>query len=456
MLECGPHAVSLGDLSMQPHHGRPRAALHAVFATSSLLLCAALLAGCSKQSLPLSPIRARTTANASDDPQISGGTRKDVIVVTLADGVDGAAIASAYNATLVSNGWGLAGLRPNGNQTSDELLARVSKDERVLTAEKNAPVETAEARQKSWAFDDGYGSPEACEYQPGASSCNLHDALLVSRGAGVKISVLDTGAELDHPWIRDRIAGGWDFVDNDADPTDARDGVDNDGDGDVDEGAGHGTHVAGILGVVAPDAQLEIVRVLDSDGRGDMLLLAQGIRWSIAHGVKVLNMSLGGPTKSPAVTMAMEEAVEAGVICVAAAGNGGLSSAVEFPANYHCVIGVTALDAGDVLASFSSAGSSVGICAPGVSVRSSYLNGCYALWSGTSMATPWVAGGAALIYSKDPSLSRNQVIARIEDTGRAIWKQNPGLRGSLGGGALDLGAALSENSGGAKVASVPE
>ena len=355
--------------------------------------------------------------------------------------MDADALATTYGATVTGNGWKVAGLKPGTNQTSDQLLAAVSKDPRVVTAEKNALVESAEARQKSWAFDDGWGSPEACEYQAATVSSNLDAALSVSRGAGVKISVLDTGAERDHPWIRDRIVDGWDFVENDADPSDVGDGLDNDWDGDVDEAAGHGTHVAGILGVVAPDAQLEIVRVLDSEGRGDMLAVAQGIRWSVAHGAKVLNMSLGGPTKSPAVTLAMEEAVAAGVVCVAAAGNGGTAGAVEFPANYHCVIGVAALD-GDQLAAFSSRGSQIGICAPGVAIRSSYLHGCYALWSGTSMAAPWVAGGAALIYSKDPTLSRNQVISRIEDTGRAIWKQNQGLRTSLGGGALDLGAAL--------------
>jgi serine protease len=158
-------------------------------------------------------------------------------------------------------------------------------------------------------------------------------------------------------------------------------------------------------------------------------------------------MSLGGTAKSEAVTLAIEDAVMAGVVCVAAAGNCGPTGAVEFPANYHCVIGVAALDAGDKLASFSASGSQVGICAPGVSIRSSFLDAGYALWSGTSMAVPWVAGGAALVYSKYPTLSRNQVIARIEETGRPIWKQNPGLRTSLGGGALDLAAALSKGSG---------
>lgn len=443
------HAVSLGGFMMHHHHGRPRAARSAVLSTSALVFCAALLASCAKQPLPLTPdSRSRAaTFESNVDPHADGvASRKEIIVVTLVEGADASALAETYGATLTSNSWRIAGLKPAPNLSSDDLLVSVAKDPRVLTAEKNSSVETAESRQKSWAFDDGWGSPETCTNQAATSACNLEDALLESRGAGVKVSVLDTGAELNHPWLRDGIAGGWDFIENDPDPSDTRNGLDDDYDGEIDEGAGHGTHVAGVLRVVAPDAQLEIVRVLDSDGRGDMLAVAQGIRWSIAHGVKVLNMSLGGTAKSEAVTLAMEDAVLAGVICVAAAGNCGPSGAVEFPANYHCAIAVAALDAGDKLAAFSANGSQIGICAQGVSIRSSFIDGGYALWSGTSMATPWVAGGAALVCSKYPGASRNQVIERIEGTGRPIWKQNPGLRGSLGGGALDLAAALSKNS----------
>lgn len=450
MLECRPHAVSLGEFSMYRHPGRPRAAIQAAFPTSLLLVCAALFSGCSGQRLPMSPVAATATTSSETDPddQTAAGYRKETVLVTLADGVDGAAVAASYNATVTRNGWRVAGLKPGYDETADDLLAKVAKDPRVLTAEKNAPVETAESRQKSWAFDDGWGSPEACESQPATTACNLQEAQLQSRGAGVKISVLDTGAELDHPWIRDRISGGWDFVDNDADPSEVIDGVDNDYDGDLDEGAGHGTHVAGLLKMVAPDAELAIVRVLDSEGRGDMLMVAQGIRWSVANGAKVLNMSLGGTVKSPAVTMAMEEAVTAGVICVAAAGNSGPTEVVEFPASYHCVIGVAALDQADRLASFSAHGTEIGICAPGVSIRSSFAGGGYAVWSGTSMAVPWVAGGAALVFSKYPEMSRNQVVGRLVENGRAIWRQNPGLRSGLGGGALDLGAALGGAGGG--------
>lgn len=426
---------------MRHHHGRPRAAWpSAIVALLFLFAVAWVSSGCSGQRLPMAPA-ARGT-DLQQQTAITSGSRKETVVITVAEDQDAVAVAATYGATLVGNGWRVAGLKPGIGQSADDLLCAVSRDQRVLTAEMNSLVESAETRQKSWAFDDGWGSAEACEYQPATASCNLQPALLVSRGQGVLVAVLDTGAELTHPWIQSRVAGGWDFVDGDADPTDAADGIDNDWDGDVDEGWGHGTHVAGTIGIAAPDAGLLMVRVLDSDGRGDMMGVAQAIRWSVANGAKVINMSLGGPVKSDAVKLALDEAYAAGVVGVAAAGNWGASTPVEFPACYRQTIGVAAIDADDRLASFSSYGSYVGICAPGVAIRSSYRNGGYALWSGTSMAAPWVSGGAALLFSKHHDWSRGQVSDRLETTGRPIWKMNPTLRLSLGGGALDLGAAL--------------
>src|SRR5262249_18525219 len=155
---------------------------------------------------------------------------------------------------------------------------------------------------------------------------------------------------------------------------------------------GHGTHVAGVVSVVAPDAQLLIVRVLDSEGRGSMMNVARGIRWAVANGARVINLSLGGLTRSEAVELALTEASTAGVACIAAAGNEAGPIPAEYPATSHYATAVAAIDASDILAPFSSYGDFVDICAPGVSVRSSYINAGYALWSGTSMSAPWVSG----------------------------------------------------------------
>src|SRR5205823_5202141 len=134
--------------------------------------------------------------------------------------------------------------------------------------------------------------------------------------------IIDTGCDLNHPDLFRSIVGGWDFVDNDASPTDVKDNIDNDRNGAIDEAFGHGTHVAGIIHLVAPDAQLLIVRVLDADGRGNMVDVAAGIRWAVNQGAKVINLSLGSSTHSgDALEHALDEAVTRGVVVVAAAGN---------------------------------------------------------------------------------------------------------------------------------------
>src|SRR5262245_40096125 len=328
------------------------------------------LAGCSAERMPLAP----TSAPIGRTSGVTSCWKKNLVAVTLAPGQDAAAVATDHGTTLNGNSWRVAGLEvPPGHLPSD-LIAELSLDPRVESAELDSPVETAETRQKSWAFDDGLGSPIACTTQPATTSCGLPQALQASRGQGILIAALDTGAELTHPMLQGHVAGGFDFVEGDADPSEGSYGVDMDGDGLVDEARGHGTHVAGVVSVVAPDAQLLIVRVLDSEGRGSMMNVARGIRWAVANGARVINLSLGGLTRSEAVELALTEASTAGVACIAAAGNEAGPIPAEYPATSHYATAVAAIDASDILAPFSSYGDFVDICAPGVSVRSSYIN----------------------------------------------------------------------------------
>src|SRR6185369_5180134 len=161
-----------------------------------LLVTTSSLVGCSRRLSPTSPAADGSAIDRATRPASNG--RKERVVVTLVSDQDGPPLAAAYGATLVANGWRVAGLKPALGQSADDLVTVVSRDPRVLTAEKDTPVECAEARQKSWAFDDGWGSAEACEDQPATYSCNLSPALQVSRGAGVLVAMLDTGGELTH------------------------------------------------------------------------------------------------------------------------------------------------------------------------------------------------------------------------------------------------------------------
>ncbi len=365
------------------------------------------------------------------------------VMVTLAPGVDAEEFGQDYGATLDQNDSpGLTTYWPATGESPDDLANRMRLDSRVITSERNGYLETAESRQQSWAFDDGLGSMMTYTEQPAALAIGLDAAQLVSRGAGVLVAILDTGAELNHPALAGRVAGGWDFISGDADPTDQPDGIDNDGDGLIDEARGHGTHVAGIVARTAPDARLLIVRVLDADGRGDMLSVASGIRWAIDHGARVINLSLGMLRPSEAIENLLAQAEANGIVCVTSAGNWGADDPVEYPASSPHAVAVAAVDADRHAATFTSHGSFVSLSAPGVAIRSAYFGGRYVLWSGTSMAAPFVSGAAALLLSLHPLWNRQQVMDRLAATAVSLDELNPEMAGELGAGELDAAAAL--------------
>lgn len=419
--------------ALRPHRGTASCSLIDVRWIAALLV----VCGCSANHLPLAPSQQARVAT----PATVGGNGHDDVEVTVSPGVDAQGVANAYGATLRGNAsWRCATLIPADGVTADGLIAQLAVDTRIESAEKVVTAETAESRQQSFSFDDGWGSPQACLLQPSAVVLGLDVAHSVAGGGGVRVAIIDTGVDANHPALSSHIVGGWDFVDNDPDPTDQADGIDNDGDGHVDEAYGHGTHVAGIVNLTAPDAVLLVARVLDSEGHGDMLDVARAIRWAVANGAKVINLSLGSLTKSDAVTVALSEANDAGVICVAAAGNEASDNPAEFPASSHYVVAVAAVDGDDVPAPFSSYGDFVEICAPGVAVRSTFPGGAYAIWSGTSMSAPFVSGGFALLVPFHPDWSEKRLQDRLTGTARRI--SQVGFHSGLGAGALDLGAAL--------------
>ncbi len=222
-------------------------------------------------------------------------------------------------------------------------------------------------------------------------------AWATARGAGVRVAVIDTGIDKDHPDLAANVAGGVNFVRKGRKPANSS---------AWDDDNGHGTHVAGIIaaadndiGVLgaAPEASLYAVKVLDKRGSGYVSDVIAGIEWAVANGMDVANMSLGGDGDVQSLREACDAAAEAGLLLVAAAGNDG--GAVDYPAAYPSVIAVAATDAADAVPSWSSRGPEVALAAPGVDVFSTWKGGGYAVESGTSMAAPHVAGTLALALS---------------------------------------------------------
>lgn len=211
-----------------------------------------------------------------------------------------------------------------------------------------------------------------------------------SRGAGVKVAVLDTGVEADHPDLAGAVVDACDFTRSSSGTNDR---------------SGHGTHVAGTIAArdngagvigVAPDCGLLVGKVLGDDGSGDAADVAAGIDWACRAGADVISMSLGSPEPDSRMRAALQRAVARGVYVACAAGNEGRPDSVNYPARWGCGVTVGAVDRQGRAAPYSSMGPEVDVCAPGSDVLSTYLRHGYAKLSGTSMATPFVAGVVAL------------------------------------------------------------
>ena len=258
-------------------------------------------------------------------------------------------------------------------------------------------------------------------------------------GQGVVVAVLDTGVDHTHPDLSAFVSSeGYDFIENDADPLDAVDELDQDFDGLTDEGAGHGTHVAGLVHAVAPDATILPIRVLNSEGIGTSVAVARGIHYAVDNGARVINLSLGLDTTADVIKEAIQNARSSQVVVVASAGNRGIHDPEHFPANRHEVLAVASTNNLDLKAEFSSYSAHVDMCAPGENILSTFLNHGYAIWSGTSMSTPMVSGAAALRIELQPSAAADEIIADIENSAFELDFDGYDYDGKMGEGRLDL------------------
>jgi subtilisin family serine protease len=264
-------------------------------------------------------------------------------------------------------------------------------------------------------------------------------------GSGVTVAVLDTGISPRHSFLAQRMVPGWDFIDDDRNADDIPDYRDNNRNGLVDEGAGHGTFAAGLIHRLAPQASLMPIRVLDSDGNGTLWDAAEGIRYATMNGARVINLSLGCSRTSGIMNRALRYAAARGVVVVAAAGNNNSTRAYS-PAGSVDTLTVAALNPDNTKASFSNYGDAIDVAAPGVGIASTFWDGRFATWSGTSFAAPLVAAEAVLIRSASPGMSGNAVRSLIIETSTSVNPWNPAYYeklGKNGAGLINIREALS-------------
>ena len=250
----------------------------------------------------------------------------------------------------------------------------------------------------------------------GITAFDLPKAWQYTQGEGVVIAVLDTGCDLDHPDLKDNLIEGINFVKREKPPED-----DN----------GHGTHVTGVLVAanndigmvgVCPKAKVMPVKVLDKRGNGNLLNVAEGIRWAADHGANFISMSLGSPMKVQQVRKAIQYAQGKGVVTFVAAGNAGKTEEIFYPANYPETIAVGAIDENFKRADFSNTGRSLDFMAPGVDIFSTFPDNWYSTLSGTSMACPFVVGVAALLLSYKKAGKTEMKLDTLEDYREAMSK----------------------------------
>jgi subtilisin family serine protease len=311
---------------------------------------------------------------------------------------------------------------------ADSLLA--DPQARIVYAEPNligqAPEGTARV---TWSA--GIGADEyRTQWAPDV--IRLAEAHQVSRGAGVTVAVLDTGVDATHPALAGKLLPGYDFVDNDANPDEI-------GTHEQNPTYGHGTHVAGLVALAAPEAKIMPLRALDRDGVGNAWILAKALAYAIdpdgnpatSDGADVINLSLSTVERSRLIRDVLKAVIcndqvqspndlpcltlfGRGAVVVAAAGNQA-SSIPEYPAGdgLSGAIAVGASTQSDTISVFSNFGSWVDIAAPGQAIYSTVPGGGYGTWSGTSMAAPLAAGEAALIRAVYPLLKPVKVTQRM-------------------------------------------
>lgn len=325
---------------------------------------------------------------------------------------------------------------PPGTAVED-ILAEVAPDPALEFAAKNFSFLSPEVRQVSHAFVDQVShafvdgqSPGNYFTQPSLGRLRLSQAHQITRGLGVIVAVIDTGLDFNHPLFAGRIAWpNYDFVDNDGTPREVSGGA----------GYGHGTFVAGLIVLTAPQARIMPIRAFDRDGRGTSFNVAKAIRFARDNGADVINLSFGLLEQDPLIQKAVTYAHER-TFQVASAGNDN-ENFLHFPAERTSkTFAVTSTDANDIRAPFANFDRDVLGSAPGVSLYSAYPGNKWAYWSGTSFSTALVSGQAALLLSIDPSIGRSRMNDIITSSGVNIDSLNPGYSRMLGRRIDYLGA----------------
>lgn len=376
------------------------------------LATAVLLTGCGVANTRHVPTGAAKTAFPASEFTAAGTSKKQVVVKLKGRNMPQALTRQGRGTPKVTSkiqalSTLVVDVAPG--QNVDELLANLRADGAVAYAEPTQLVQ----------LEKDINDPKAAQ-QYSLKVTHVAEAWDTQMGTNqTVVAIIDSGIDLGHPDLKAKIVPSWNILDKNNQPKDDH---------------GHGTHCAGIAAAiadnnegvagVAPGVGLMSVKVLDAAGRGNDATIAEGVVWAADHGAKVMSMSLGLYKRSKVIEDALQYALDHDVVLVASAGNNNAENdhqtAPHLPSTHPGVIEVAATDDKDQKARFSNFGKTVSVAAPGVNILSTLptynvgrdLN--YGLMSGTSMASPFVAGLAGLVRSQFPNMKQAEVKAHIE------------------------------------------
>jgi subtilisin family serine protease len=390
-------------------------------------------------STPTPGIGATPTPNPTPTPS---GTRARVLV-RLQPGVSIDTILKRHGCTLIEQVPGRNIFAVSGD---DSLKGQLGSDADALSAENDDNVVAPEpvvADPFHYATD--FQAQANATFDANLRSMLNAPPLTRARGGGlgrgqggpVIVAVLDTGIIASHPDLQGRLLPGYSALNGGKSETDVADIAD----GTHNRGVGHGTMVAGVIARLAPDAKILPIRVLNGDGVGTVLSVTKGIEYALSQGARVINLSASIDRNSESLDDVFEDLTGKQAVLVAAAGNSN-SSHGPYPAVISHTIAVASVESNRTKSPYSNYGPWVSVVAPGTGMESTWWQGGYAHWSGTSFATPCVAAEAAYILGAYPNLRPQDVEDCIERSALTVDDVNPNYHSQLGKGLVQFQAAL--------------
>lgn len=317
--------------------------------------------------------------------------------------------------------------------STETLLQLLKKDPHIDFAEPNYLFTNQAMSSLPNLPNDEFFAP----YQWNLSQIDVESGWELTEGSEeVIIAIIDTGVDVQHQDLKDKVIQGYNALDQSSDVTDTH---------------GHGTHVAGIAAAVtnnitgiagvAKQNKILPIKVLDNKGEGTSFEVAEGIRYAVDQGASIINLSLGDYYNSRVLKDAIRYAYEHDVVLIAASGNDNVRDPM-YPAKYKEVLTVGAVNENRERAFFSNYGNHLDVAAPGEHIPSTFPDNHYVIMSGTSMAAPHVSGLAALIRSVNPNLTNEDIYDIIRHTAIDLGKK--GHDRYYGYGEINIAEALKE------------